>query len=215
MGWPTRLVARVRATTDASGCRRPAGSSTRSTTFTGSTCRSSASASPRNIDFVAKVEAHRVPGLGQLHPLARHDRRPARRVRPRRRAADARGGARRRTSSASSSRGRARRAAVPGTAQPGRRDGRDAGGRAGRSRSAVYGTQFWRLGNFAPCSVAFGEPIAVRRAAAGRPGLQGGDRARSSAESTCSWTGSPTCTHGPAEGLDAAVDDRTRSRAVS
>ena len=24
---------------------------------------------------------------------------------------------------------------------------------------AVYGTQFWRLGNFAPCSVAFGEPI--------------------------------------------------------
>jgi 1-acyl-sn-glycerol-3-phosphate acyltransferase len=24
---------------------------------------------------------------------------------------------------------------------------------------AVYGTQFWRLGNFAPCSVAFGEPV--------------------------------------------------------
>ena len=24
---------------------------------------------------------------------------------------------------------------------------------------AVYGTQFWRLGNFEPCSVAFGEPI--------------------------------------------------------
>jgi 1-acyl-sn-glycerol-3-phosphate acyltransferase len=24
---------------------------------------------------------------------------------------------------------------------------------------AIYGTQFWRLGNFAPCSVAFGEPV--------------------------------------------------------
>ena len=24
---------------------------------------------------------------------------------------------------------------------------------------AVYGTQFWRIGNFAPCSVAFGEPL--------------------------------------------------------
>ena len=26
-------------------------------------------------------------------------------------------------------------------------------------RSAIYGTQFWKLGNFAPCSVAFGEPL--------------------------------------------------------
>jgi 1-acyl-sn-glycerol-3-phosphate acyltransferase len=24
---------------------------------------------------------------------------------------------------------------------------------------AIYGTQFWRLGNFAPVSVAFGEPV--------------------------------------------------------
>jgi 1-acyl-sn-glycerol-3-phosphate acyltransferase len=24
----------------------------------------------------------------------------------------------------------------------------------------VYGTQFWKPGNFAPCSVAFGEPLA-------------------------------------------------------
>ena len=24
---------------------------------------------------------------------------------------------------------------------------------------AVYGTQFWKPGNFAPCSVAFGEPL--------------------------------------------------------
>ncbi len=26
---------------------------------------------------------------------------------------------------------------------------------------AVYGTQFWRIGNFAPCSVAFGEPLEL------------------------------------------------------
>ena len=24
---------------------------------------------------------------------------------------------------------------------------------------AVYGTQFWKVGNFAPCSIAFGEPL--------------------------------------------------------
>jgi hypothetical protein len=24
---------------------------------------------------------------------------------------------------------------------------------------AIYGTQFWKIGNFAPCSVAFGEPF--------------------------------------------------------
>ena len=25
--------------------------------------------------------------------------------------------------------------------------------------AAVYGTQFWKPGNFAPCSVAYGEPL--------------------------------------------------------
>jgi hypothetical protein len=24
---------------------------------------------------------------------------------------------------------------------------------------AIYGTQFWKIGNFAQCSVAFGEPV--------------------------------------------------------
>ena len=39
---------------------------------------------------------------------------------------------------------------------------------------AVYGTQFWKLGNFAPCSIALGEPFrfeGLPRAA----GLQGGE----------------------------------------
>jgi 1-acyl-sn-glycerol-3-phosphate acyltransferase len=25
--------------------------------------------------------------------------------------------------------------------------------------AAIYGTQFWKPGNFAPCSVAYGEPV--------------------------------------------------------
>ena len=25
--------------------------------------------------------------------------------------------------------------------------------------AAIYGTQFWKIGNFAPCSIAFGHPI--------------------------------------------------------
>jgi 1-acyl-sn-glycerol-3-phosphate acyltransferase len=24
---------------------------------------------------------------------------------------------------------------------------------------AIYGTQFWKVGNFAPCTLAFGEPL--------------------------------------------------------
>ncbi len=41
---------------------------------------------------------------------------------------------------------------------------------------AVYGTQFWKLGNFKPCSVAYRRAGPLRRAAEGRKGLQGGDR---------------------------------------
>jgi hypothetical protein len=26
---------------------------------------------------------------------------------------------------------------------------------------AIYGTQFWKIGNFAPCSIAFGEPLTL------------------------------------------------------
>jgi 1-acyl-sn-glycerol-3-phosphate acyltransferase len=25
--------------------------------------------------------------------------------------------------------------------------------------AAIYGTQFWKIGNFAPCSIAFGQPM--------------------------------------------------------
>ena len=40
--------------------------------------------------------------------------------------------------------------------------------------AAIHGSQRWRLGNFAPVSVAWGEPMIVRRPPARRSRLQGG-----------------------------------------
>jgi 1-acyl-sn-glycerol-3-phosphate acyltransferase len=112
--------------------------------------------SPRNLDFVAKVEADQLPGLGSSSPGTERSR-PARRVRPRRRAADARG---RRN-------GRALGLFVEGTRQraavPARRSRVPRWSRSRRTSpsfpAAIYGTQFWKPGNFAPCSLAFGEPL--------------------------------------------------------
>ncbi len=60
--------------------------------------------------------------------------------------------------SGSSSRAPARRPVVPARRSPARR-----WWRCRRTCPsipvAVYGTQFWRLSNFKPCSVAYGEPI--------------------------------------------------------
>jgi 1-acyl-sn-glycerol-3-phosphate acyltransferase len=115
------------------------------------------SLSPRNLDFVAKVEAVNFPGLGEF--LRWHgtigvrrgesDREAVRQMRESVRKGRALGlfveGTRQRT-------GR------PGTAQPG------AAMVAIQEEvpvvpAAVYGTQFWKPGNFAPCSIAFGRPI--------------------------------------------------------
>ena len=41
---------------------------------------------------------------------------------------------------------------------------------------AIYGTQYWKLSNFAPCSIAFGEPVRFEGLPQGRSRLQGGDR---------------------------------------
>jgi 1-acyl-sn-glycerol-3-phosphate acyltransferase len=115
--------------------------------------------SPRDIDFVAKVEATSFPGLGRF--LEWHgaigvrrgesDRDAVRRMREAARAGRAVGlfveGTRQKT-------GR------PGPAQPGaamvalQED-------VPLVPVAVYGTQFWRPGNLAPCSVAFGEPVRL------------------------------------------------------
>jgi 1-acyl-sn-glycerol-3-phosphate acyltransferase len=113
--------------------------------------------SPRNVDFVAKVEAVRVPGLGRF--LRWHgtigvrrgesDRDAVRRMREAARAGRVVG---------LFVEGTRLKLGRPGPAQPGaamiavQED-------VAVVPVAVYGTQFWKPGNFAPCSVAFGEPV--------------------------------------------------------
>ena len=113
--------------------------------------------SPRNLNFVAKVEAHRVPGLGQfirLHgalPVRRgeSDREAVRLMREAARAGRALG---------IFVEGTRQRSGRPGTAQPGaamvalQED-------VPVVPAAIHGTQRWRPGNFARCSVAFGQPV--------------------------------------------------------
>lgn len=113
--------------------------------------------SPRNVHFVAKVEAAGLPLLGsflQWHgtiPIRRgaSDRDAVRAMRSTARAGGVVGlfveGTRMKT-------GR------PGPAQPG-------AAMVALQEDvpvvpiAVYGTQFWKIGNFEPCSVGFGEPV--------------------------------------------------------
>jgi 1-acyl-sn-glycerol-3-phosphate acyltransferase len=114
---------------------------------------------PRNTFFVAKVEAHRVPGLGQFIRAfgtvsirrGESDREAVRQMRELVRAGKAVGvfveGTRQRTG-------------VPGIAQPG------ATLVAQRENvpvvcGAVHGTQDWKLGNFHPCTIAFSEPFSI------------------------------------------------------
>jgi 1-acyl-sn-glycerol-3-phosphate acyltransferase len=113
--------------------------------------------SPRNVYFVAKAEAANHAALGwylRLHgalPIRRgeSDRDAVRRMREEAR------------------RGHVIGLFVEGTRQ---RSGRPGAAQPGAAMVAlqedvpvipvaVYGTQHWRIGNFAPCSVAFGEPL--------------------------------------------------------
>jgi 1-acyl-sn-glycerol-3-phosphate acyltransferase len=113
--------------------------------------------SPRPIDYVAKVEAHRIPGLG--HFIRWHGTLAVRRGESDRDAV--------RAMRASARAGRVLGLFVEGTRQ---RSGRPGKAQPGAAMVAiqeevpvvpvgVYGTQFWRVGNFAPCSVAWGHPI--------------------------------------------------------
>ena len=156
MGWPTRLVTRVHAygreRIPATGGLVYAINHLHwiDVPIVGVT-------SPRNIDFVAKAEAIRVPWLGNY--LRWHgaiavrrgegDRDAVRMMRKSARDGHVVGlfveGTRQTT-------GR------PGTAQPG-------AAMVAMQESvpvvpvAVYGTQFWRLSKWQPCSVAYGEPL--------------------------------------------------------
>jgi len=113
-------------------------------------------ASPRTLYMMAKVEAHRVPGLGELmrsfgaFPVRRgqSDREAVRTMRRIVRDGNALGmfveGTRQRTG-------------VPGPVQPGA--AMVALNEDVPLIPVAIGSQRWRLGNFAPVSVAWGEPI--------------------------------------------------------
>ena len=113
--------------------------------------------SPRNVDFVAKVEAMKYPGLGDFIRLfgtiavrrGESDREAVRLMRE------------------SARSGRVVGLFVEGTRQKSGRPGRAQPGAAMVAMQedvpvvpiAIYGSQVWKIGNFAQCSVAFGEPV--------------------------------------------------------
>jgi 1-acyl-sn-glycerol-3-phosphate acyltransferase len=112
--------------------------------------------SPRNLDFVAKVEAHRGRVFGPYIRFfgtiavrrGESDRDAVRQMRAAVREGRALG---------LFVEGTRQKSGQPGTAQPG------AAMVAIQEAvpvvpAAIYGTQFWKLGNFAPCSIAFGRP---------------------------------------------------------
>jgi 1-acyl-sn-glycerol-3-phosphate acyltransferase len=114
-------------------------------------------ASPRTLYFMAKVEAHRVPGLGQLvrtfgaFPVRRgeSDRDAVRTMRQIVRDGNALG---------MFAEGTRQQTGVPGSVQPG-------AAMVAINEAvpvipvALHGSQTWRLGNFAPVSVAWGQPM--------------------------------------------------------
>jgi 1-acyl-sn-glycerol-3-phosphate acyltransferase len=113
--------------------------------------------STRNIYFLAKVEAHRVPGLGRLirgfGTLAvrrgESDREAVRRMREVVSDGNALG---------VFVEGTRQRSGLPGHVQPGAamvavQEGVPV------VCAAIHGSQQWRVGNFAPVSIAWGEPM--------------------------------------------------------
>lgn len=114
-------------------------------------------ASPRRITFLAKVEAHRVPGLGQLIRSfgtlsvrrGESDREAVRLMRESVRNGEALG---------LFAEGTRQRSGRPGTVQPG-------AAMAALQEdvpvvpAAIHGSFEWRPGNFHPVSVAWGEPV--------------------------------------------------------
>jgi 1-acyl-sn-glycerol-3-phosphate acyltransferase len=113
-------------------------------------------ACPRTLYYMAKVEAHRVPGLGHLmrsfgaFPVRRgeSDREAVRTMREIVRDGNALGmfpeGTRQRE--------------VPGSVQPGAAMVAITEG-VPLIPAAIHGSQTWRLGNFAPVSIAWGKPL--------------------------------------------------------
>ena len=115
--------------------------------------------SPRNLNYVAKIEAHQAPGLGWV--IRKHGTLAVRRGESDRDAVRLmRQAARDGRAVGLFVEGTRQRNGVPGTAQPG------AAMVAIQENVpvvpvGVYGTQFWKPGNFAPCSIAVGEPFML------------------------------------------------------
>ena len=113
--------------------------------------------SPRNLDFVAKAEAVGFPGLGEF--LRWHGTIGVRRGESDREAV--------REIRQAVKNGHALGLFVEGTRQRTGRPGRAQPGAAMVAiqeevpvvPAAIYGTQFWKPGNFAPCTIAFGQPL--------------------------------------------------------
>ena len=122
-------------------------------------------ASPRTLYFMAKMEAHRA-GARPVDAVVRGVPGPPRRVRPRRRADDAPDRARRERAR-HVRRGTRQRGGVPGPVQPG-------AAMVAINESvplipaAIHGSHTWRIGNFAPVSVAWGEPMTFEGLRAGQ-----------------------------------------------
>jgi 1-acyl-sn-glycerol-3-phosphate acyltransferase len=124
----------------------------------------------RHLYFLAKVEAHGVPGLGQLIRTfgtlsvrrGESDRDAVRRMREVVRDGEALG---------VFVEGTRQRSGVPGHVQPGaamvalQEDVPVVCG-------AIHGSQDWRLGNFAPVSIAWGEPMRFDELARGGKGYR-------------------------------------------
>jgi 1-acyl-sn-glycerol-3-phosphate acyltransferase len=114
-------------------------------------------ASPRTLYFMAKVEAHRIPGIGPLMRAfgtfavrrGESDRDAVRTMREIVREGGALG---------MFAEGTRQRSGVPGTVQPGAAMVAITEG-VPVSPAAIHGSQTWRPGNFAPVSVAWGEPM--------------------------------------------------------
>ena len=135
--------------------------------------------SPRNINYVAKVELRRVPGFGRY--MAWHGIISVRRGESDREAV--------RMMRRFAAEGRAVGVFVEGSRM---RNGRPGPAQPGAAMVAiqedvpvvpiaVYGTQFWKPGNFAPCSIAVGEPFLFENLPKGGKGVQGRPAWRSSA----------------------------------
>lgn len=117
------------------------------------------SLSPRNLNYVAKIESQRWPVLGPF--IAWHG------VVTVRRGESDRDAVRKMRQMAAEGRalgifveGTRQKSGFPGKAQPG------AAMVAIQENVPVvpvgiYGTQFWKIGNFAPCSIAVGEPFML------------------------------------------------------